>query len=355
MRLFRTIFKRAALPAASDAPKARPKGVVRAMPGATPSSPLYRQGEDDQEEEEQVQPLRRAQDEQEQEENAQALHRQVKQEEEELQTIRREEVGEQDEEQGAQALHRQMQEEEEEESLQALRRQEEEEEEPAQALRRQEEEEEEPAQALRRQEEEEEEPAQALHRQAQEEEEEPAQALRRQPQDEEEESIQTLRRATIDAGVANPPSDALPRPADGPQQELPDMRALHRDVSSALFAPASEVGMPSADMDSAAGMSNANMDSAAGMSNANMDSAAGMSSANMHSAAESFAGFEPSSYLPAVEAMPPSRKHNTRMLSSHGSPSIKSMSSSMSRRKQWVALVQGLLRPILRVACARVT
>jgi len=100
------------------------------------------------------------------------------------------------------ALRRQEDPEEEEEELQPLRRQEmPEEEEELQTLRRQEMlEEEEELQTLRRQEmPEEEEELQTLRRQEMPEEEEPVQALRRQEEEEEEEEIQPIRRrVTVD-------------------------------------------------------------------------------------------------------------------------------------------------------------
>lgn len=220
MSLFAKVLNRAAVPGVAAPAPAWPKGgtvpahrhasnvEIAAPPPRTATQPsLHRQ-----EEEEEAQPLRR----QEEEKQAQPLRRQ--EEEEAAQPLRR-----QEEEEEAQPLRRQ----EEEQEAQPLHRQEEEEE--AQPLRRQEEEEE--AQALRRQEEEEE--AQPLHRR---EEEEEAQPLRRQ-QEEEEEELQALRRIGINDPIGPVPVDPLPATEEGPQEELPDMRALRRAAESAISVP----------------------------------------------------------------------------------------------------------------------
>ena len=55
--------------------------------------------------------------------------------------------------------------------------------------------------------------------------------------DNEEEDVQTLRLAPLDESMVAEPADALPAPEDGPQDELPDIRALHRDALPATAVP----------------------------------------------------------------------------------------------------------------------
>ncbi len=114
------------------------------------------------------------------------------------------------------------------------------------AVQRQEEEE--AAQTLHRQDEEEE--AQPLRRQDEDEE---ARTLRRQEEQEDQE-MQALRRAGDP--MASVPAEPLPASEDGPEEELPDMRALRREAPAPLSVangapgtePAPDRGPPPADI-----------------------------------------------------------------------------------------------------------
>ncbi len=243
MSLFSKVLIRAAVPGGPQPTPAWPKG--RAMPvrrqeaEEEPASPLRRTAsllpmQRVEAEEEAAQPMRRAEEEEavlplqrQEEEEAQPLRR--VQDEERAQPLRRQE----EEEPAAHPLHRQEEEEEEEEEIQTLRRQEEEE-----AL-----------QTLRRQEEEEE-VAAPLHRQEAEDG-GPLQTLRRQ--EEEEEEMQTLRRAA--GAMETIPAEPMPATEDGPDEELPDLRALRRDARLAATgnaAPEPSAGAVSQAADSPA-------------------------------------------------------------------------------------------------------
>lgn len=237
-----------------------PKGYVRrqGQPGEQPeeerAQPIRRQVE---EEEEQLQTLRRAQPD---EQEAQPLRRQAEEEEEEMQALRREPADE-EEAQQAQTLRRQPEEEEEElqtlrraaaddeeeTSAMPLRRQAEEEEEEMQALHREPGEEDE-AQPLRRQAEEEEEELQTLRRSIQDEDEQQAQPLRRQAEEEEEEVAQPVRRMAGDPATLD--AENSPFPEQMRDEPEPALSALRRDAitaPAAPIAPADNVPLPAFD------------------------------------------------------------------------------------------------------------
>ena len=236
-----SFMKRIAARSFATANAVAPKGYVRRQgePGERreeeQAQPVRRQVE---QEEEEMQALRRKPTDEEDAQQARALRRQAEEEEEELQTLRR---AARDEEDEASAMPLRRQAEEEEEQMQALRR------EPA---------DEEEAQPLRRQAEEEEDQLQTLRRNARDDKEQQAQPLRRQAEEEEEEVAQPVRRMAGDPATLD--AENSPFPEQMRDEPEPALSALRRDVMSAatpgpaaavapadnLPAPAFDPGMP---------------------------------------------------------------------------------------------------------------